>query len=274
MIEALSRSSAGAYLNAIMALPRNMREMYMHAYQSFLWNKAVSKRLQLSKSDALEGDYVNSSKIELNEGDEEEAQDETTMKTRKHQSIQMTLYHSISPFRSFNFSLYNSDDYLENRMKTKKEGAIGEVVMPIYGSDVEISKESLAGTIYKELLDEEGISLEDFEFATKNFCVYGSWRSILGFPQGVQGAALFHEGPDEELLKPSGELMDHVKNHQRENLEKGKKFFVSFGIEFQLLKCSYATVFLREILHSSTSQSNLIKGSNIEARNQSQNNEN
>ena len=34
------------YLRAFMTLNRTMRNLYLHAYQSFLWNKLVSKRLQ------------------------------------------------------------------------------------------------------------------------------------------------------------------------------------------------------------------------------------
>ena len=37
-----------AYFNGIMALPRNSRLLYGHAYQSFIWNKSVNKRLQMS----------------------------------------------------------------------------------------------------------------------------------------------------------------------------------------------------------------------------------
>lgn len=39
-------------------LPRNAREIYAHAYQSYLWNKMASARIELSSKDVLLGDLV------------------------------------------------------------------------------------------------------------------------------------------------------------------------------------------------------------------------
>lgn len=37
------------YLRAIMTLNRTMRNLYLHSYQSFLWNTVVSQRLSQNK---------------------------------------------------------------------------------------------------------------------------------------------------------------------------------------------------------------------------------
>lgn len=39
-------------------IPRNLRSMYVHAYQSYIWNLAAAKRVKMSNSKPLVGDLV------------------------------------------------------------------------------------------------------------------------------------------------------------------------------------------------------------------------
>lgn len=49
----------GNYLQALMAIPRTLRLMYVHSYQSYLWNHAASMRVQkYGISRVVEGDLV------------------------------------------------------------------------------------------------------------------------------------------------------------------------------------------------------------------------
>lgn len=54
---ALKRQPA-AYYNAFQQIARNTRTIYIHAYQSFVWNRAVSERIRRFGTSVLIGDLV------------------------------------------------------------------------------------------------------------------------------------------------------------------------------------------------------------------------
>lgn len=56
-MQILSRFPLG-YRKAFTAIPKTLRMMYLHAVQSLVWNRAVSHRINLSRTDALVGDLV------------------------------------------------------------------------------------------------------------------------------------------------------------------------------------------------------------------------
>lgn len=55
-------------------LPRTNRSLYGHALQSYLWNRAVSKRIKLFGTELKVGDFVakNKKKEQVVEGEEED----------------------------------------------------------------------------------------------------------------------------------------------------------------------------------------------------------
>ncbi|ESO12071.1 hypothetical protein HELRODRAFT_63211, partial [Helobdella robusta] len=61
LLEGLCRHTPKNSVAALSYIPRNMRLMYLHAYQSLIWNKIVSKRFQTLKSEVLIGDLFQSS---------------------------------------------------------------------------------------------------------------------------------------------------------------------------------------------------------------------
>nr|XP_037280612.1 LOW QUALITY PROTEIN: pseudouridylate synthase 7 homolog [Rhipicephalus microplus] len=58
LLRALTKGGATNYLGALLALPRNVRLLYLHGYQSYVWNRLVSRRVQRFGLTVLPGDLL------------------------------------------------------------------------------------------------------------------------------------------------------------------------------------------------------------------------
>lgn len=68
-----------SYFNAIMGIPRNLRIMYGHAYQSYVWNCVTSCRIKLFGLKVVPGDVVLITRsVEDDDGAEDVKQRHTT----------------------------------------------------------------------------------------------------------------------------------------------------------------------------------------------------
>lgn len=52
------RCSPNGYFNAFQSISKNTRFIYIHAYQSYVWNRAVSERIRRFGTQVLVGDLV------------------------------------------------------------------------------------------------------------------------------------------------------------------------------------------------------------------------
>ena len=59
MVEGLKKAGKGKnWLQALLNIPRNIRNLYPHAYQSFVWNKVATRRFDQFGSKVVVGDLV------------------------------------------------------------------------------------------------------------------------------------------------------------------------------------------------------------------------
>ena len=58
LLKSLSEVNKNDYVTALEKLPRSLRLLYLHAYQSFIWNQMVSKRLINYGHQLIIGDLV------------------------------------------------------------------------------------------------------------------------------------------------------------------------------------------------------------------------
>ncbi|QUH23512.1 tRNA pseudouridine(13) synthase TruD [Methanobacterium alkalithermotolerans] len=109
-----------SYRKALYSLPKPLSRMFIHAYQSFLFNKAVSKRSALGINQYHEGDII--------------------IDNDEH------LIHDGSP-----------EDIQE-----QMDNFQAHPTAPLFGSKVPLAGGKL-GEMEQEVLDEEGLSLDDFK---------------------------------------------------------------------------------------------------------------
>ena len=58
ILRQLHQQGPNAFVNAIEVIPRAMRLMYVHAFQSYVWNRMASARIRISATEIIEGDLV------------------------------------------------------------------------------------------------------------------------------------------------------------------------------------------------------------------------
>lgn len=110
--------------------------MYVHAYQSYIWNLITSERIKLSSTKPLEGDM-----IIIKEGSD------NTLTSNDDKSSRPALEHSSSATVKY-LTKEDLDKY-----------TIFDIVHPLPGFDVEYPKGRI-GDLYKELLKADGLDLD------------------------------------------------------------------------------------------------------------------
>lgn len=140
------------YFGALAALPYTMRTMYVHAYQSFVWNTMVSQRMRAGMAPIV-GDLViaapGDTTATIKEGD------------RKATSVKVLTEADIS-----NYTIY-------------------DVVLPLPGHAI-IYPENDIGTAYAARLAADGLQLPDvFRPPQREYSLSGDYRTILVRPADV-----------------------------------------------------------------------------------------
>lgn len=138
----LEKNGKNAYLNAFSMLQRNMRTLYVHAYQSYVWNRVVSERVEKYGLEPIEGDLVlvseqpiENDKDEENEDDLEDI-DENDIDSRMKVQVKVLTKEDIDA----------------------KTYSITDVVLPLPGFEVEFPKNALAES-YKEIMKEDNLDI-------------------------------------------------------------------------------------------------------------------
>lgn len=62
LLEGLSKRGSKDLVNALSCIPRHMRQMYIHSYQSFIWNRITSRRIRELGIQPVLGDLVQRNK--------------------------------------------------------------------------------------------------------------------------------------------------------------------------------------------------------------------
>jgi tRNA pseudouridine13 synthase len=175
-----SKNHEKNFLGAIQMIPRNLRIMYAHAYQSSIWNYAASHRWSLAGKTLLEGDLVlvHEHKDKENNGKADDAEFDEDGEPIVHPSEDDR---AITDDERFERARALSKEEVENG-----QYSIFDVVLPTPGFDVLYP--SYMVEFYEELMGREefgGLDPHSMRRSVKDLNLSGSYRKLLARPIGT-----------------------------------------------------------------------------------------
>lgn len=235
---------------ALMGIARNLRLMYVHAYQSLVWNVVAGKRLELYGDKVVEGDLVIVSEHEDKDASngEEEIDDEGEVIVRPAKEDAATAV---------------EDKFERARPLSKAEAESGrysifDIVLPLPGFDV-LYPANAVGAFYKEFMaSERGGGLDPYQMrrSWKDISLSGSYRKMMARPANVAYEVHSYVKDDEQMVETDLEkLQKQQKGEQAGSKEADadagaegvQEEKVAVVIKMQLGSSQYATMALREL---------------------------
>ncbi|KAF0771299.1 pseudouridylate synthase 7 [Aphis craccivora] len=249
IIRSLAFNGSKAYVNAFQIIPRNLVLLYLHSYQSLMWNKIVSQRIQKFGLKPIVGDLVfkdNESKEVLDEvidGEEIKEEDE-----EEETDVNIVKFPEVETISEENLSKYT----------------IFDVVYPLPGCDISYPKNEI-GKWYIDLLAKDGLTSEKLSKKNKLFSLKGTYRSIVSKAEDIVWTTINHNDLNDDLLLSDIEVIENKQPF----ISVPDGSFKSLSIEFSLRPSNYATMVIRQITKQDTSshtQASLCKISNNNKR--------
>lgn len=230
--------SENDYFHAIMKIPRNLRIMYGHAYQSYIWNCVASRRVEMFGMSVVAGDLVI---------DDEASSESTPVVDQESDDFEEDV---------------RTDKYKRARAVTQEEVDCGkftiyDVVLPLPGFDVNYPSNEELFNIYKDEMAKDGMDPLDMTRKTKDFSFAGSYRVVVAKPKKLEYFIRHYRSPTQQLVYTDLELLEK-KKHGHPDIaqiikDKGGDR-VAVIIKLQLDSSAYATMALREVMKADTSR--------------------
>ncbi|KAF2120150.1 hypothetical protein BDV96DRAFT_674381 [Lophiotrema nucula] len=247
------------YKGALLTIPRTLRMMYVHAYQSLVWNVVAGKRWTLFGDKVVEGDLVL-----VNEHKDKQPSAPST----KQETIDQDGEVIINP--AGDDSAIKEEEMFERaRHLTKEEAESGkysifDVVLPQPGFDVEYPKNEI-GEFYEEFMGSEkggGLNPHKMRRSWKEISLSGAYRKLLARPlkaldfevyEYVKDDQQFVETDLQKVLKQRGPSKSADDNDGKMEIDVGEAATkqpkkIAVVVQFQLSSSQYATIALRELM--------------------------
>lgn len=235
--------TTNAYYTAVMKIPRNLRTMYVHAYQSYVWNTVASKRIELYGLDVIEGDLVIT--------DEEVSKPENYAEDDDFdEDLRDAKFVRARPL---------SKDDIESGKFT-----VNDVILPTPGFDVVYPANKALSDFYVEIMARDNMNPFDMKRKVRDFSLAGSYRHLIQKPTEVDFKVVKYSEDTQQLVNTDLEILnnqrgkDNGQKYMKDKLERyvpekgGDKMAVI--LKFQLGVSAYATMALRELMKLESSR--------------------
>lgn len=236
IVSSLSRNPRD-YKRAFGSISKNMRSMFLHAYQSYVWNRAASHRIDDGGSKAVRvGDLVLTEDKGISEGG-------NGTSGLKGKTVKQITQEDVE-----------SGDY-----------QITDVVLPMIGTRIDFPTDN-TGSFYQKVLAEDKLTIKDFEnIGDRELAVGGDYRKLICKPLDVDIEIKLYKDPLQPLFKTdlmnvhdaSLDCVDIAPDTDTDTDTAVKvdseSNLVGLVIGFTLPPSAYATIALRELMRRPTS---------------------
>lgn len=243
--------SDNSYYNGITKIPRNLRTMYAHAYQSYIWNIIASKRIELFGLEIVPGDLILDSSAAAAAPVHEEAAEKDDI-----------------PDDEFAEDLRDAQ-FVRARPVTQEEVesgkySIDDVVLPTPGFDIIYPTNETLRQLYVSVMAKDSMDPFDMRRKVRDFSLAGSYRNVIHKPKDLEYRVVHYNTPTQQLINTDLEILnnkrgrDNGQKYMKDKLERfpqdkgGEKTAVL--LKFKLGVSAYATMALRELMKLETSR--------------------
>lgn len=204
-----SNQKRNDYLGALMAITRNMRSLYPHAYQSLVWNTVASERWSRYGDKVVKGDLVIIDAGTRNANAQQDEVDENGEVV-------------VHPAED-DIGLSYDDLYQRARPLTAEEADSGtysifDVVLPTPGFDVEYPSNDI-GEFYKDFMGSQrggGLDPAKMRRSQKDFSLSGSYRKLLGqVGEDVTFELRIYNEDNEQLVETDLDKLSNSKSNSQ-----------------------------------------------------------
>jgi tRNA pseudouridine13 synthase len=240
ILTVLAKEGRAATVNALLSIPRNLKSMYLHAYQSYIWNEAASERIsKFGAEKVVAGDLV---------------VPRSTLQAARSAKAKNATDQSASSNASEDVP--DEEVAAEPHVVTEEEAALNtfsieDLVLPLPGRKIVYPKNEIA-QIYENLMEKDGISMTTPATKVKEFsqeAMPGGYRHVLFKPKDLEYSVLRYDDKETELAQTDADVLNGAPPLVLP--ENGK--YLALRLAFSLPSSTYATMLIRELTKMPTS---------------------
>ncbi|XP_059049806.1 pseudouridylate synthase 7 homolog isoform X2 [Achroia grisella] len=259
-------------LSGLHSLSRNTRLLYVHSYQSLVWNLAVSERLRLFGLQPAEGDLVPVDTTHDDLGEVLDAEEDLGIESQPEDGDEDVKPEDAAESTTSEEKLTDNKDTENPKIAVKvlteediKSGkyTIFDVIMPLPGSNIEYPPNMKE--YYVELLKKDGLTTE-MKAKIKVFSVSGAYRRILAKVAGFEWKTVRYSDPTGDLLLSDRDLLQG----RTDTADTPDGEYKALLLSFSLPSSCYATMALRELLKVDTASDNQALKNNYHKKNETE----
>lgn len=230
-----------AYFRAIMQIPRNLRLIYVHAYQSYVWNLVASKRIELFGLEVQEGDLVMV----------EEKSVESKIVTEIVDG--QAFAEDVAGTRTDRVRPLSKEDISSGKY------TIYDVVLPSPGYDVVYPTNPQLMEVYENAMAKDGLNPRKMTRKVKEFSLAGSYRPLMGRATDLSYQVVKYHEPTDALIRTDLEIIREKEATGTElarivENDSPEAKSLAVILKMRLGVSSYATMALREFMKADTSR--------------------